>query len=61
MQVRLFTGWSWNAELRLSVSYMPGMNTGFGSISGTEVCACAAPHAASSAQAADKRARSAAR
>src|SRR5215813_2180413 len=38
MQVRLFTGWFWNAELRLSVSYRPGVNTGFGSISGTEVC-----------------------
>jgi hypothetical protein len=37
MQVRLFTGWSGNAELRLSVSYRPGANTGFGSIGGKEV------------------------
>src|SRR5215207_7845882 len=57
MQVRLFTGWSWNAELRLSVSYMPGVNTGFGSSSGTEVCACAAADAMKAAQAHDKSTR----
>src|SRR6266851_4313719 len=39
-QVRLLTGVSLKAELRASVSYMPGVNVGFGSSSGAdEVCA----------------------
>src|SRR5436305_1072838 len=41
-QVRLLTGVSLKAELRASVSYMPGVNVGLGSSSGAEdVCACA--------------------
>src|SRR4029079_4989313 len=47
-QVRLVTGWFLNAELRASVSYMPGTNTGFGSSSGTlwaAACAMKAPKA----------------
>src|SRR5262249_18629846 len=59
MQVRLFAGWFWNAELRLSVSYMPGVNTGFGSSSGTEVCACTEPHATKTAHAHEKSTRGA--
>src|SRR4051794_33376552 len=38
-QVRLLMGVSLKAELRASVSYMPGVNVGFGSSSGTDVCA----------------------
>jgi hypothetical protein len=33
MQDWLFTGWPWKAELRLSVSYIPGAKTGLGSSS----------------------------
>src|ERR1700738_4199831 len=41
-QTLALIGVSWNAELRLSVSYMPGVNVGFGSSSGADVCARAA-------------------
>jgi len=41
-QTLALIGVSWNAELRLSVSYMPGVNGGLGSSSGADVWARAA-------------------
>src|ERR1700722_271588 len=47
MQRRLLTGAFGSAELRASVSYMPGEKVGFGSGSGAAVCAPAAETTAS--------------
>src|SRR6266700_3489071 len=41
-QTLALIGVSLNAELRLSVSYIPGVNVDFGSSSGADVCAPAA-------------------
>src|SRR5436305_12105448 len=44
-QVRLLTGVSLKAELRASVSYIPGVKVGFGSSSGADDVCARAPEA----------------